>query len=112
MHDDHVRRQLTAVAPNRLWLTDLTGRPTAGGKLYLCAIKDVYAGRIVGYSMAGRMQASLAVDALEQAVARLGGTGITWIERTYHRRRGQARLGRLTPVESKLIMDHTTEDAA
>ena len=24
---------------------------------------------------------------------------ITWIERTYHRRRRQARLGRLTPVE-------------
>jgi transposase InsO family protein len=24
---------------------------------------------------------------------------ITWIERTYHRRRRQRRLGRLTPVE-------------
>jgi putative transposase len=144
----------------------------------------VYAGRIVGYSMAGRMQASLAVDALEQAVARRGGadvvdgcivhsdrgsqfrstlfqealtghglTGsmgqvgsagdnaamesffallqknvldrgqwatrdelrtaiIIWIERTYHRRRRQARLGRLTPVEYELIMDHTPADAA
>lgn len=26
---------------------------------------------------------------------------ITWIERTYHRRRRQARLGRLTPIESR-----------
>lgn len=37
---------------------------------------------------------------------------ITWIERTYHRRRRQARLGRLTPVEYELIMDHTPADAA
>ncbi len=29
---------------------------------------------------------------------------ITWIERTYHRRRRQARLGRLTPIEFEAIM--------
>ena len=29
---------------------------------------------------------------------------VTWIERTYHRRRRQAALGRLTPVEYELIM--------
>ena len=29
---------------------------------------------------------------------------ITWIERTYHRRRRQPRLGRLTPVEYETIM--------
>ncbi|MCT1816790.1 DDE-type integrase/transposase/recombinase, partial [Micrococcus luteus] len=74
VHDDHVRRDFSAEAPNRLWLTDITEHPTSEGKLYLCAIKDLYAGRIVGYSMAGRMQASLAVNALEQAVARRGGT--------------------------------------
>ena len=28
---------------------------------------------------------------------------ITWIERTYHRRRRQRRLGRLTPVEYETI---------
>lgn len=37
---------------------------------------------------------------------------ITWIERTYHRQRRQARLGRLTPVEFELIMDQTPADAA
>lgn len=37
---------------------------------------------------------------------------ITWIERTYHRRRRQDRLGRLTPVEYELIMDHTPAHAA
>jgi len=30
---------------------------------------------------------------------------VTWIERTYHRRRRQAALGRLTPVEFEAIMN-------
>ena len=41
---------------------------SGGGKLYLCAVKDVYSGRIVGYSMDSRMKSSLAVSALENAV--------------------------------------------
>ena len=45
-------------APNRLWLTDITEHPTGEGKLYLCAIKDVYSSRIVGYSIDSRMKAS------------------------------------------------------
>ncbi|MBG6226800.1 transposase InsO family protein, partial [Arthrobacter sp. CAN_A2] len=30
---------------------------------------------------------------------------VTWIERTYHRRRRQHRLGRLTPIEFETIMN-------
>ena len=43
---------------NRLlvWLTDITEHRTGEGKLYLCAVKDVYSGRIVGYSIAERMR--------------------------------------------------------
>ena len=37
---------------------------------------------------------------------------ITWIERTYHRRRRQARLGRLTPIEYETIMTPTVSLAA
>jgi len=29
---------------------------------------------------------------------------VTWIERTYHRRRRQAALGRLTPIEFETAM--------
>ena len=53
-----------------MWLTDITEHPTSEGKLYCCAIKDVYANRIVGYSISSRMTAQLAVDALSSAVAR------------------------------------------
>ena len=37
---------------------------------------------------------------------------VTWIERTYHRRRRQARLGRLTPIESETIMTTPAATAA
>jgi transposase InsO family protein len=181
-HDDLVRRDFTAVGPNRLWLTDITEHPTNDGKVYVCAVKDVWSNRIVGYSIAERMTSQLAVDALESAVARRGGTVagctlhsdrggqfrsrklqqslwrhqmlgsmgkvgsagdnaamesffsllqrnvldrrrwasrddlriaiVTWIERTYHRRRRQARLGRLTPIEFEAIMTETATQAA
>jgi putative transposase len=181
VHDDLVRRDFTAAGPNQLWLTDITEHPTGEGKLYLCAIKDVYSGRIVGYSIDARMKSSLAVRALESAVARrsqvagctvhsdrgsqfrsrkfvsvlarhdlvgsmgrVGAAGdnaamesffallqknvldrrtwgtrqelriaiVTWIERTYHRRRRQKRLARLTPVEYETIMTPTAALAA
>lgn len=37
---------------------------------------------------------------------------ITWIERTYHRRRRHDRLSRLAPIEYELAMDHTPAHAA
>nr|AAP74067.1 putative transposase [Rhodococcus erythropolis] len=70
VHDDLVGRVFTAEAPNRLWLTDITEHRTEEGKLYLCAVKDVYSNRIVGYSISDRMKSRLAVAALESAVAR------------------------------------------
>lgn len=37
---------------------------------------------------------------------------MTWIEHSYHRRRRQARLGRLTPVEFETIMNQNLALAA
>jgi putative transposase len=37
---------------------------------------------------------------------------VTWIERTYHRRRRQAALGRLTPIEYETIMTRPAAQAA
>ncbi|UAK30723.1 DDE-type integrase/transposase/recombinase [Nocardia asteroides] len=42
------------------------------GKLYICAVEDVYSGRIVGYCIDSRMKSRLAVTALHNAVARRG----------------------------------------
>ncbi|MFL0457483.1 IS3 family transposase [Brachybacterium paraconglomeratum] len=181
VHDDLVQRDFTADDVNELWLTDITEHRTDEGKLYLCAIKDVFSGRIVGYSISDRMKARLAVNALDNPVSRrsdaagcivhsdrgsqfrsrkfvhalnryrligsmgqVGAAGdnaamesffallqknvldrkmwrtreelriaiITWIERTYHRRRRQARLGRLTPIEYETTMVPTVSLAA
>lgn len=37
---------------------------------------------------------------------------VTWIERTYHRRRRQDALGRLTPIEYETIMTTPATQAA
>ena len=182
-HDDLVRRKFTAAAPNELWLTDITEHRTREGKLYLCAVLDVWSKRVVGYSIDDRMKARLAVRALDHAVARRGRSAVagcvlhsdrgsqfrsrkmhralarhdmsgsmgnvgtcadnaamesffallqknvlnrqrwatrdelrvaivTWIERTYHRRRRQPGLGRLTPIEYETIMTTTATQAA
>ena len=68
VHDDHVKRKFTATRPNQLWLTDITEHRTDEGKIYLCAIKDVYSNKIVGYSIEPRMKASLAVAAARNAI--------------------------------------------
>ena len=64
-----VRHEFTASAPNEVWLTDITEHPTGEGKLYLCAVKDVYSNKIVGYSIDSRMKSSLAVSAIRNAIA-------------------------------------------
>ena len=190
VHDDlcaitdekgRVRHKFTAAAPNELWLSDITEHPTAEGKLYVCAIKDIYSNRIVGYSIDSRMKSRIAVAALNNAVARradvagcvlhtdrgsqfrsrklvhalnrhdmvgsmgrVGAAGdnaamesffsllqknvldrrswatrdelriaiVTWIEKTYHRRRRQAALGRMTPIEYETLMTTPTTQAA
>lgn len=171
VHDDLVDRDFTADGPNRVWLTVITEHPTGEGKLYMCAIKDVWSNRIVGYSIDARMTASLATTALSNAVAlrdphgtivhsdrgsqfrstvfvaaltrhglkgsmgRVAAAGdnaamesffallqknvldrqrwtnrddlriaiVTWIERTYHRRRRQRARHNLTPIEYEII---------
>ena len=70
VHDDLVRREFRAPAPNAVWLTDITEHPTVEGKVYVCAIKDVFSNRIVGYAINDRMTARLAVQALRSAIAR------------------------------------------
>jgi transposase InsO family protein len=70
VHDDLVQRVFTASVPDEVWLTDITEHPTAEGKLYCCAVKDLFSNRIVGYSIAERMTAELATAALRSAIAR------------------------------------------
>jgi transposase InsO family protein len=70
VHDDLLERQFSTTAPNLVWVTDITEHPTVEGKLYCCAIKDLFGNRIVGYALGERMTAQLATSALRSAIAR------------------------------------------
>src|SRR5699024_10675715 len=70
--DGRVRHEFIADGPNQLWLTDITEHHTDEGKVYMCAVKDVWGNKIVGYSIGSRMKSSLAVRALENAVQMRG----------------------------------------
>ena len=69
-HDDLVQRRFVADAPNRLWCTDITEHPTGTGKVYCCAVLDVFNRGIVGWSIADHIRAELVVDALQMATWR------------------------------------------
>jgi putative transposase len=66
-HPDLVRRDFTATAPNRLWVTDLTYVPTWAGVAYVCFIVDAFSRMIVGWRVAGHMRTQMVLDAIEMA---------------------------------------------
>lgn len=67
VHDDVVRRRFVADEPNRLWCTDVTEHPTTEGKVYCCAVLDVFSRQIVGWSIADHIRSEPVVDALQMA---------------------------------------------
>jgi putative transposase len=60
-------RDFAAPTPDAKWCCDLTYIETAEGFLYLAAVLDLCSRRIVGWSMAPHLRATLCVDALEMA---------------------------------------------
>jgi putative transposase len=51
-------------------VSDITYLPTRQGWLYLAVVLDLYARRVVGWSMDSTMERSLVIDALEHALNR------------------------------------------
>jgi hypothetical protein len=70
VHEDLVKRRFVADGPDRLWCTDITEHPTRGGKVYCCAVLDVFSRTVVGWSIADHMRSDLVVDALQMATWR------------------------------------------
>jgi putative transposase len=65
---DLVGRDFTAVAPDRLWVGDLTYLRCWEGVVYLAFVIDVFSRRVVGWQLASHMRTSLVLDALAMAV--------------------------------------------
>jgi putative transposase len=65
---DLVDRVFKAVAPNLLWVADLTYVSTWAGTIYVSFVIDVFSRRIVGWRVSSSLRADLALDALEMAI--------------------------------------------
>jgi putative transposase len=63
-----VQRHFDPLAPDRLWLADITYIPTEEGWLYLAAVLDAFSRRAVGWAMADHLRTELVLDALELAL--------------------------------------------
>ena len=67
IHDDLVRRDFVAAAPNRLWITGITQHRTGEGWVYCAVVLDVFSRRAVGWSIADHIRTELVADALDMA---------------------------------------------
>ena len=65
--EDLVKRNFMATGPNELWLTDITEHPTREGKVYCCAVLDLFSRKIVGWAIDRRCESVLVNDALVMA---------------------------------------------
>ena len=73
--DDLVQRDFTAVAPNRLWVADLTYVRTWAGFVYVAFVIDAFSGLICGWQASRSLRTDLALDALEMALWARRGAG-------------------------------------
>ena len=67
---NRLARDFQVTVPNRVWVSDITYIWTREGWLYLAVVIDLYARKVVGWSMGRRLTASLACDALRMALWR------------------------------------------
>ncbi len=65
---DLVCRDFAPLAPDRLWVADITYVSTWSGWVYVAFVIDAYARRIIGWRAGHTMSTQLVLDALEQAV--------------------------------------------
>lgn len=70
---DLMMRDFTADTLNTKWCGDITYVPVGSTWLYLATVIDICSRRVVGWSIADHMRASLVTDAIEMAVAARGG---------------------------------------
>ncbi|MGA8709502.1 MAG: IS3 family transposase [Steroidobacteraceae bacterium] len=73
---DLVERQFYAMAPDRLWVADITYIPTWAGFLYLAMVLDVYSRKIVGWAMDTHLKTELILQALEMAIVQRQPSGV------------------------------------
>jgi len=72
-----LERRFGAAAPDRTWVADLTYVHTGEGWLYCAFVKDLFAGKIVGWAMGQAISGHLTLAALRMALGlRLPSSGL------------------------------------
>jgi transposase InsO family protein len=65
----NLARGLTPTGLDQLWVADITYVRLAEDFVYLAVVIDAFSRKVVGFSLAGHLEASLALEALDQALA-------------------------------------------
>ncbi len=65
-------RDYTPIAPNRLWVCDITYITLHGSFAYLSLITDAYSRKIVGFHLSKTLEASGSIKALQMAIKSCG----------------------------------------
>jgi putative transposase len=68
----YLLRGLMIDRPNHVWAIDITYIPMARGFVYLAAVMDWFARRILAWRLSNTMEASFCIDAVEEALAKYG----------------------------------------
>jgi transposase InsO family protein len=71
----YLLRNLIIERPNQVWASDVTYIPMARGFVYLVAVMDWYSRKVLSWRISNSMTADFCVEALEEAIARVRGTG-------------------------------------
>jgi putative transposase len=67
VHENILNRKFNVLAPNAVWVADITYIGTSEGWLYLASVMDLYSRKIVGWATGARMTQELVLDALDLA---------------------------------------------
>ena len=73
---DLVERRFGPLAPNLLWVADITYVSTWSGWVYVAFVTDAYARRILGWRTSTSMSTPLVLDAVEHAIWTRGRHGV------------------------------------
>ena len=65
-------QRFTQAAPNCVWVCDFTYIRVSTRYVYLCAIMDLYARKIIAYKLSTHIDTKLAMDTLDAAIAARG----------------------------------------
>jgi putative transposase len=70
VYENVLNRNFNVLAPNKVWVTDITYIGTSQGWVYLASVMDLFSRKIVGWALGERMTKQLVLEAFDKAYDR------------------------------------------